>query len=191
MTLPRKTYRRTGLARASCRLDATAVKLRCDFLGIAGQYAQLRRVGQQYLGLCPFHAERHPSFYVHPERKIFHCFGCGIGGDVFDFIMRAEGCGFRRAVEIAASGVAAVSEGRRPERFDGGVGAKPLLAAKRPALHSPSGGGGGSAVVARLEETERVLRAIRRTNERASLYLATPCEPERGAPFTCQEPDNR
>lgn len=191
MTLPRKVDRRIGPATASPQLDAKTVRLTCDFIRIAGTYTRLQRAGQQYVGLCPFHTERHPSFYVHPQRKIFHCFGCGVGGDVFDFIMRAERCGFRHALEIAAQGVAAVSEGRRPERFDGGVGAKPLRAAKRPAFHSPSVRDDRSRTLVRLERTERTLRSIRRTNDEHSRRLATACEPGREAPFTCQKPDNR
>lgn len=180
-TAERPALPRNG--RVSVNLDAKRVKQRCEFLGIASQYSHLRRAGQQYVGLCPFHSERNPSFYVHPERKVFHCFGCGIGGDVFDFIMRAEGCDFRRALEIAARGVAAVSEGRRPERFDGGVGAKPLRVAEQPDVDSPfSRSGARERTLASIRETDRVLAAIQQTNDDHSRWLATACEPERGGP---------
>jgi hypothetical protein len=152
-------------------LDAREVKAHCDFLAIAGRYTRLRRSGRQYAGLCPFHSERHPSFYVESKRKIFHCFGCGAGGDVFAFIMRAESCDFPRALAIAdsfPSGVAAVSEGRRPERFDGGVGAKPLGPPKAGHQHSP-------------EVQRKRFRAVERANRTASAALATACELEHGS----------
>jgi hypothetical protein len=110
----------------SAPLDARDVKARADLVAIAGRYTRLRRAGRQFVGLCPFHSERRPSFYVEPERKIWKCFGCGLGGDLFDFVMRAEGCDFPLALEIAAGfSFGGASEGRsvfaRPER----AGAKP------------------------------------------------------------------
>jgi len=118
---------RGGKAMIPPPVIARDLKSQCDFVAIVGRFTRLRRSGRQYVGLCPFHSERHPSFYVRPERKVFYCFGCGVGGDVFRFVMLAEGCDFRRALEIVSGrGVAASSEGRRPSRFAGGVGAKPL-----------------------------------------------------------------
>ena len=67
--------------------DADEVKSRADTFSIVSRYTRLRRVGRQYVGLCPFHSERNPSFFIEPKRKIFHCFGCGVGGDIFAFIM--------------------------------------------------------------------------------------------------------
>ena len=63
---------------------------------------QLRRSGANYLGLCPFHAEKTPSFNVNPAREIFHCFGCGAGGNAFSFIMKIEGLSFPEAVKLLA-----------------------------------------------------------------------------------------
>jgi hypothetical protein len=83
-------------------LDARGVKSRADFFALASLYTRLRRAGQQFVGLCPFHSERHPSFYIHPEKKSFYCFGCGAGGDVFDFVMRIEHCDFSRAMRLVA-----------------------------------------------------------------------------------------
>jgi len=85
------------------QLDAREVKSRADFVAIASRYTSLYRSGRQYVGLCPFHRERHPSFYIHPEKKVFHCFGCGAGGDLFRFVMVVEGCDFQRALEIVAA----------------------------------------------------------------------------------------
>jgi len=81
-------------------LDARAIKSCADFFAIASRYTQLRRSGWQFRGLCPFHSERHPSFYIHPEKKLFYCFGCDVGGDLFDFVMKAESCDFRQALRI-------------------------------------------------------------------------------------------
>jgi CHC2 zinc finger len=110
-------------------LDACDVKARADFFAIASRYMRLRRSGRQFVGLCPFHSERHPSFYVHPEKKIFYCFGCGAGGDLFDFVMRVENCDFLAGLRIVAefsfggSPRERAPEGR--ERFRAGVGAAP------------------------------------------------------------------
>ena len=79
------------------------VKGRADFVAVVSRYTRLRRAGRQFVGLCPFHREQHPSFYVRPEKKIFLCFGYGSGGDLFDFVICVERCDFRRAVEIVAA----------------------------------------------------------------------------------------
>ncbi len=101
---------------------ADRVKQRCDFFAIASRYTRLRRAGRQYVALCPFHSERHPSFYVEPNRKVFYCFGCGLGGDVFDFIMRAERCDFSRALELVEK-----FSKRDSERGHRGEASSPLL----------------------------------------------------------------
>ena len=67
------------------------VKERVDIVEVVSRYVELRRVGSSYRGLCPFHFETEPSFYVHPEKKIFKCFGCGEGGDVVKFLARVKG----------------------------------------------------------------------------------------------------
>jgi len=107
-------------------LDARKVKRRADFLAIASRYMRLRRKGQQHVGRCPFHLERHPSCYIEPEGKIWKCFGCQQGGDLFDFVMLAEDCTFSDALWIVAdssSGVARESGPRSGPRFRASVGA--------------------------------------------------------------------
>lgn len=73
-----------------------------DLVGVVGEYVQLKKTGKNYMGLCPFHAEKTPSFSVSPEKQIFHCFGCGKGGNVFTFIMEVEGLSFLEAVRHLA-----------------------------------------------------------------------------------------
>lgn len=75
---------------------------RISIVEIVSDYVQLRRSGANYLGLCPFHSEKTPSFNVNPAREIFHCFGCGAGGNAFSFIMKIEGLGFPEAVKLLA-----------------------------------------------------------------------------------------
>lgn len=79
------------------------VKQRIDVVDLIGRYVELRKAGTSYKGLCPFHNERTPSFMVFPESGTWHCFGsCGIGGDIFSFIMRRENLEFREALELLA-----------------------------------------------------------------------------------------
>lgn len=73
-----------------------------DIFDLASGHVQLKKAGQNYRGLCPFHSEKTPSFNVNPSKQIFKCFGCGIGGDVFRFVMEIEGLNFPEAVRLLA-----------------------------------------------------------------------------------------
>lgn len=73
-----------------------------DILDLVSGYVTLKKRGRNHFGLCPFHQEKTPSFSVNPEKQIFHCFGCGVGGNVFTFIMQHEGVGFPEAVKVLA-----------------------------------------------------------------------------------------
>ena len=73
-----------------------------DIIDVIGQYVELKRSGRSYKGLCPFHREKTPSFYVDPEKGVYHCFGCGASGNVFRFIMEIEKVEFVDAVKILA-----------------------------------------------------------------------------------------
>lgn len=75
---------------------------RISIVDVIGEYVSLKRSGSNFTGLCPFHGEKTPSFNVNPAREIFHCFGCGAGGDVFAFVMRIEGISFPDAVRKLA-----------------------------------------------------------------------------------------
>lgn len=78
------------------------VRERSDIVEVISRYVSLKGSGRNHLGLCPFHAEKTPSFSVNAQRQFFHCFGCGAGGDVFSFLMQAEGISFPDAVRRLA-----------------------------------------------------------------------------------------
>lgn len=73
-----------------------------DIIEVISQYVHLKRKGRSYFGLCPFHNEKSPSFSVSPDKQIFHCFGCGVGGNVITFISKIEGLGFKETIEVLA-----------------------------------------------------------------------------------------
>ena len=81
---------------------AERVKQQADIVRVIGEYVRLRKTGQNFTGLCPFHQEKTPSFAVHPVRQIYHCFGCGAGGDVFKFVMELDKCAFPEALRTVA-----------------------------------------------------------------------------------------
>ena len=78
------------------------VRQAADIVEVVSAHTDLRRQGAQMMGLCPFHEERSPSFSVDPARKVYHCFGCGVGGDVIRFVRRRTGWTFLEAVELLA-----------------------------------------------------------------------------------------
>jgi len=81
---------------------AERVKQQADIVRVVGEYVRLKKSGQNFLGLCPFHQEKTPSFNVHPVKQIYHCFGCGVGGDVFKFVMELDKCTFPEAIRTVA-----------------------------------------------------------------------------------------
>ena len=78
------------------------VRHRTNIVDIIGQYVQLKNPVKLYMGLCPFHEERSPSFSVAEDKQIFHCFGCGKGGTVFNFLQEIEGISFPESVKRVA-----------------------------------------------------------------------------------------
>ena len=90
------------------------VRAAADIVKVIGDYVQLRKAGANMMGLCPFHQEKTPSFAVHPGKQIFHCFGCGVGGDVFKFIMLVDNLSFPEALERLAekAGITLVQTGQ-------------------------------------------------------------------------------
>ncbi|MED4800821.1 DNA primase [Bacillus atrophaeus] len=78
------------------------VQKSADIVEVIGDYVQLKKQGRNYFGLCPFHGENTPSFSVSPDKQIFHCFGCGAGGNVFSFLRQMEGYSFTESVSHLA-----------------------------------------------------------------------------------------
>ncbi|MFY8330398.1 DNA primase [Vagococcus carniphilus] len=78
------------------------IRRQTNIVDVIGQYVQLKKSGKNYLGLCPFHNEKTPSFSVAEDKQIFHCFGCGKGGNVFSFVQEIEGLSFPESVERVA-----------------------------------------------------------------------------------------
>ena len=74
-----------------------------DIVDVISQYVILKRSGRNYFGLCPFHKEKSPSFSVSPDKQIFHCFGCGVGGNVIHFVSKIENINFKETLELLAN----------------------------------------------------------------------------------------
>ncbi|MFH1779331.1 MAG: DNA primase [Candidatus Omnitrophota bacterium] len=81
------------------------IQNKCDIVEVIGSYIPLKRAGRNFKAPCPFHKEKTPSFMVSPSKQIFHCFGCGAGGNVFNFVMKFEGVEFPEAVRMLAEKV--------------------------------------------------------------------------------------
>jgi DNA primase len=96
------------------------VRAAADIVKIVGDAVKLRKAGANFVGLCPFHQEKTPSFAVHPVKQIFHCFGCGVGGDVFKFVMLIENLTFPEALQRVAEKVGIrLREPSGGEAYDG------------------------------------------------------------------------
>ena len=101
--------------------DIDALRERVDIVEVISDYVQLKKAGRLFKGLCPFHSEKTPSFMVDPQKQLYHCFGCGEGGNVYTFLMKKEGLDFREAVEKLAArvGFPLRYEGSREGRQEG------------------------------------------------------------------------
>ncbi|HSW89910.1 MAG TPA: CHC2 zinc finger domain-containing protein, partial [Patescibacteria group bacterium] len=82
--------------------DIETIKDRVDIIDLIGQYVRLTKSGKNFRGLCPFHGEKTPSFFVTPELGRYKCFGCGESGDIFTFIQKYENVSFGESLEILA-----------------------------------------------------------------------------------------
>ena len=141
------------------------VRVASDIVEIVAQTVALKRVGRNFMGLCPFHGEKTPSFSVHPERQFYHCFSCKAGGDVFRFVMETEKIGFIEAVEQLSRRAGIPVPERRAA---GGSARAPLIEALAAAAEAYeqwlADPGTGSAARAYLEqrgigrETQRTFR---------------------------------
>lgn len=97
------------------------IRVGLDIVDLVSRYVTLKRAGTNWKGLCPFHAEKTPSFMVNPKKGIFHCFGCGAGGDAFGFVMRQDRLSFPEAVRALANtaGVTLPEKERSPSEESG------------------------------------------------------------------------
>jgi len=113
------------------------VRDRVDIVQVVGRHVQLKRAGRNHVGLCPFHNEKSPSFNVSPDKKMFHCFGCGEGGDVFKFLTKATNKTFPEVVkELAAEvGVEVPEREETPEEKAAERARQRLFAMEERALH--------------------------------------------------------
>jgi len=98
-----------------------------DIVDVVGSYLSLRRQGRQYVALCPWHDDSRPSFQINPERQSWRCWVCGIGGDVFNFVMRRESIDFREALELLADRANIQLAGSGPAAPSGSPGDKRTL----------------------------------------------------------------
>ena len=97
------------------------IRAAVDIVDLVGRYVSLKKSGVNWKGLCPFHGEKTPSFMVNPRKGIFHCFGCGVGGDAFGFLMRQDKLAFPEAVRALAKTAAIVlPEDSAPRAGDSG-----------------------------------------------------------------------
>jgi DNA primase len=90
------------------------IKKKIDIVELIQEYVPLKKVGRNFKALCPFHTETNPSFYVSPERQIWHCFSCEKGGDIFSFLMEMEGMEFTEALKVLAGKAGVVLQRFRP-----------------------------------------------------------------------------
>ena len=79
-----------------------AIENAADIIEVVSESVVLKKAGKNYVGLCPFHSEKTPSFTVNPDKQIFHCFGCGVGGNIFNFLMKQDGMSFPDAARMLA-----------------------------------------------------------------------------------------
>src|SRR5580658_11167244 len=143
------------------------LRSRISLSGLIGRSVKLERRGREFAGLCPFHHEKTPSFYVVDDKNFFHCFGCGAHGDAIGFVMRAENLDFIEAIERLA-GIAGIAVPQQtPQEREKAQRQKTLLEALAAAAHfyeerlwSPAGARGRAYLASRGldEETMRRFR---------------------------------
>lgn len=146
MQATRTSRKKVDMERGVGEQVVEQVRQATDIVELIGAYVDLRPAGSSFKARCPFHKEKTPSFHVSPERQLFHCFGCGVGGDVFSFVMKHDGLTFPEALEMLArrAGVA-IPEKRAGEGPDRAQLVDAVRAAVRYYRGKLKGGAGGSA----------------------------------------------
>src|SRR5919199_1194320 len=94
------------------------IKARIDVADLVGQTVALKKAGRHLKGLCPFHHEKTPSFYVYPDQGTYHCFGCSKGGDIFTWLQETERVDFAEALKLLASRAGVQLPDRAPQPPD-------------------------------------------------------------------------
>jgi DNA primase len=94
------------------------IRSRCNIVDIVSNYVSLKKTGKNWMGRCPFHEERTPSFTVNQEKQLFHCFGCGEGGDLFSFLMKIEKRTFPEAVKLLADSLNIRLDETKGDKYD-------------------------------------------------------------------------
>ena len=97
--------------------QAEDIKAKLDIVEVIREYIPVKAVGANFQALCPFHNEKSPSFVISPDKQIWHCFGCGRGGDVFSFVMEKEGLGFMEALRELAPKAGVTLKNENPEEY--------------------------------------------------------------------------
>ena len=93
------------------RLTVEKIKDAANIVDVVSEFVTLKKSGANYKGLCPFHNEKTPSFSVHPGKQVFHCFGCGEGGNVLTFLMKYENYSFQEALKVLADRIREIRKG--------------------------------------------------------------------------------
>lgn len=140
------------------------VRNRTDIVELVGTYVTLRKQGKRYVGLCPFHSEKTPSFTVDRERGLFYCFGCGAGGDVFEFVMRLHGMSFPEALRELARRAGVPLEEQEPRQGEWERLLRAVDAAARfyeRVLEHPEAGRVGRAYLDRRGVDDKIRRRFR------------------------------
>jgi hypothetical protein len=128
-------------------IDVEALKASVDLVGLVGHYTPLRKRGREYVGLCVAHADKNPSMWVHPEKRIVHCFACDFHADAIDFIQHVEGLDFKAACERL---------GAKPEWSPKIASAKPEPRPERATMRPPSGAPTPSFALGALGEPQLI-----------------------------------
>ncbi|MFB3925480.1 MAG: DNA primase [Syntrophales bacterium] len=105
--------------REQTRSDIEVIKNRANIVDTVSEFVPLKKAGRNYIGLCPFHSEKTPSFTVSAEKQIFYCFGCGAGGDIFAFLEKINNMTFPEALEHLAAKTGVVLSEKKPGSADG------------------------------------------------------------------------
>ncbi len=142
------------------------IKNAADIVDIVSEAVLLKKQGRNYIGLCPFHSEKTPSFTVSPDKQIFYCFGCGNGGNVFSFLMEQEGLSFPEAARMLARryGIEIPTQQMTPEQKKRGSERESIIAVNREAmgfycqtLHSHAAGDRGMAYLKKRGMTKETI----------------------------------